>query len=132
MSIASMAIPGCIPESGPGAGTISPGSLFKSQAERAAYQRILDQAKTGPDFKVEKVKVEIFDLSSESEKARYEELWKELLEKSARMEVLVDSRKDLVHRSDGTSYWMKYVEYVEFGDASEKSSDGKDQSSQAH
>jgi hypothetical protein len=29
-------------------------------------------------------------------------------------QVVVETSKDLVHRPDGTSYWMKYVEYVEF------------------
>ena len=126
MSLATMALPGSIPSAGGGMG-ISPGSLFKSADERAAYQRILDQAKTGPDFKIKKVKVEIFDLSDKDQREAYEKLWAELLDKSARMEVIVDHHKDLVHRNDGTSYWMKYVEYVEFCDASEGSStsDGK-------
>ena len=116
MSIASMALPGTIPALGGGSG-INPGSLFSSADEKAAYQRIIEQAKTGPEYKVKKVKVEIFDLSNEDEREKYEKLWSDLLEKSAKLEVLVDHRKDLVHRPDGTSYWMKYVEYVEFDDA---------------
>ena len=51
----------------------------------------------------------------------------ELLEKTARNEVIVEAQKDLVRRKDGTSYWMKYVEYVEFGEASKSNDhDGKD------
>ena len=73
-----------------------------------------------------RVRVETFDLSDPARVEAYERLWKELLEKSGRMEVAVDSRKDLVHRADGTSYWLKYVEYVEFGDASGEGGDGKD------
>ena len=70
-------------------------------------------------YRVRKVKVEIFDLSDKKDVKAYEKLWAELLEKASRMEVVIDHHKDLVHRPDGTSYWMKYVEYVEFGDGSE-------------
>lgn len=80
----------------------------------------------GAGFKVRRVKVETFDLSDPERVRAYESLWAELLEKSGRMEVVVDSRKDLVHRADGTSYWLKYVEYVEFGDADDSAEDGKD------
>ena len=106
---------------------ITPEELFKSGPDKAEYMKILDGTAKDPSFKVGKVCVRIFDLSDEKQVKEYEDLWKDLLEKSARMEVVVDSRKDLVHRSDGTSYWMKYVEYVEFSDAKEdaKSSGGK-------
>ena len=125
MSLASMALPGSIPAAGGGCG-ISPGSLFSSADERAEYQRILDQAKSGPVLKVKKVKVEIFDLSDKDQREAYEKLWAELLEKSSKLEVIVDHRKDLVHRENGTSYWMKYIEYVEFGaDDKTESSNGK-------
>lgn len=129
--IASMALPGRIPVSGQGRG-ITPESLFRNEQEKAAYQRLLDE-KTGrniaPDVKIKKVSVKIFDFSDRGQVEEYEKLWAELLEKTARNEVIVEAQKDLVHRKDGTSYWMKYVEYVEFGDASEENSkDGRGES----
>ena len=94
------------------------------------YQRLLD-ARMGigiaSDIKVSKVSVRIFDFSDQKQVEEYEKLWAELLEKTARNEVVVESQKDLVKIKDGTSYWMKYVEYVEFGDASKSNDqDGKD------
>lgn len=86
------------------------------------YQRLLD-ARMGiglsSDIKVSKVSVRIFDFSDKKQVEEYEKLWAELLEKTARNEVIVEAQKDLVRRKDGTSYWMKYVEYVEFCDANE-------------
>lgn len=127
--IASMALPGRIPVSGSGR-DITPESLFSSPQERAMYQRLLD-ARMGigpaPDVKVNKVSVRIFDFSDKKQVEEYEKLWAELLEKTARNEVIVEAQKDLVRRKDGTSYWMKYVEYVEFGEASKSNDhDGKD------
>lgn len=118
--------------SGNGRGMITPESLFSSSAEKADYQKLIDGSGTGAELKIKKVKVEIFDLSDTEQIKTYEKLWTELLEKASRMEVVVESRKDLVQRQDGTSYWMKYVEYVEFGDASEESekadkANGKDE-----
>lgn len=130
----SMALPGGIPMSGAGRGMITPESLFSSSSEKAAYQKLIDTSGSGAstNLKIKKVKVEIFDFSKSDQVEAYEKLWTALLEKASRMEVVVDSRKDLVQRSDGTSYWMKYVEYVEFGDASEESekaekANGKDE-----
>ena len=127
--IASMALPGRIPVSGSGR-DITPESLFSSPQERAMYQRLID-ARMGigpaPDVKVNKVSVRIFDFSDQKQVEEYEKLWAELLEKTARNEVIVEAQKDLVRRKDGTSYWMKYVEYVEFGEASKSNDhDGKD------
>jgi hypothetical protein len=127
--IASMALPGRIPVAGSGR-DITPESLFSNQQERAMYQRLLD-ARMGiglaPDVKVNKVSVRIFDFSDQNQVEEYENLWAELLEKTARNEVIVEAQKDLVRRKDGTSYWMKYVEYVEFGEASKSNDqDGKD------
>ena len=106
--------------------SISPESLFHN-GEKSEYQNILDGVpnKITSDVVVKKVKVEIFDLSDQEQLRKYEKLWAELLKKAMKMEVVVDSRKDLVHRSDGTSYWMKYVEYVEFGDSANESGNGK-------
>lgn len=122
MSLFSMANPGSIPTYGSGGRVVTPSGLFSSIAERDEYERLIGgSGKRGsvqPEFKVEKVSVRIFDLSDQKQVEEYEKLWAELLEKSARMEVVVESSKDLVHRPDGTSYWMKYVEYVEFGNAS--------------
>lgn len=112
----SLALPGRIPVASPGKDMITPEALFKNQEEREAYRRIIGlggSPKAG--IKIKKVKVEIFDMSDPKQVRKYERLWKELLEKTARMEVAVEARKDLVNRKDGTSYWMKYVEYVEFG-----------------
>lgn len=114
----SIAIPGGIPMSGAGRSMITPESLFSSSAEKAAYQRLIDNAngsKRAEAVKIKKVCVKIFDLSDSKQVKAYEKLWTELLEKASRMEVIVDHHKDLVQRKDGTSYWMKYVEYVEFG-----------------
>lgn len=114
----SIAIPGGIPMSGAGRSMITPDSLFRSSAEKAAYQRLIDNAtgsKSAEAVKIKKVCVKIFDLSDSKQVKAYEKLWTELLEKASRMEVIVDHHKDLVQRKDGTSYWMKYVEYVEFG-----------------
>lgn len=111
--------------SGPGRGMITPESLFSGSAEKAAYQRLIDNATGGKQtesVKIKNVRVRIFDLSNAKQVKEYEKLWTELLEKASRMEVIVDHRKDLVQRKDGTSYWMKYVEYVEFGAASSEDS----------
>lgn len=112
----SIALPGRIPTAGSGRNDITPESLFSSEKERSEYDRILSGSQSDPNFCVKKVRVEIFDLSDKKQVRKYEKLWKELLEKSARMEVVVDSGKNLVQRKDGTSYWMKYVEYVEFSE----------------
>lgn len=99
---------------------VTPAVLFKNEKEKAIYQEILDGKSSKKDFKVRKVKVEVFDLSDESQRKKYEKLWAELLMKVSRMEAVVESSKDLVKRPDGTSYWMKYVEYVEFGEDTSK------------
>lgn len=111
----SAALPGKIPTSGSGASSITPESLFRNSRERSAYEQMLGGTSSGSDFKIKKVKVEIFDMSDEKQVRKYEKLWKDLLEKASRMEVVVEYSKNLVQRPDGTSYWMKYVEYVEFG-----------------
>ena len=46
-SFASIAVPGGIPMSGSGRGMITPESLFSSSAEKAAYQKLLDNAAGG-------------------------------------------------------------------------------------
>lgn len=122
MGIASMALPGSVRTFGVGGTRITPDDLFKGPEERDAYRKIIGAGQAGniaPDVKVKRVCVRIFDLSDKNQAEEYEKLWMELLEKTAKNEVIVDSRKDLVNRKDGTSYWMKYVEYVEFGDASD-------------
>ena len=104
--------------SGAGRSMITPENLFSCSAEKAAYQKLIDNANGGKSaeaVKIKKVCVRIFDLSDSKQVKAYEKLWTELLEKASRMEVIVDHHKDLVQRKDGTSYWMKYVEYVEFG-----------------
>ena len=114
----SIAIPGGIPMSGAGRSMITPENLFSCSAEKAAYQKLIDNSsgfKSAEAVKIKKVCVRIFDLSDSKQVKAYEKLWTELLEKASRMEVIVDHHKDLVQRKDGTSYWMKYVEYVEFG-----------------
>lgn len=128
-AFSSIAVPGRIPVSGSGSGSITPESLFKSKEERSEYSRLLDGFNgtvSNTPVCVNKVKVEIFDLSDPKQVSEYEKLWKRLLEKTYKMEVIVDSRKDLVQRPDGTSYWMKYVEYVEFDVGSEKNQDNKE------
>ena len=112
-AFSDIALPGGIPTSG-GGKSISPDSLFKSASEKALYKRLVDSGGS-KEMKISKVKVEIFDLSDSKQVRRYEKLWKGLLVKASLGEVVVDHHKDLVHRPDGTSYWMKYVEYVEFG-----------------
>ena len=112
--------------SGSGRSMITPESLFSSSAEKAAYQKLIDNSTGGKpteSVKIKKVCVRIFDLSNAKQVKEYEKLWTELLEKASRMEVIVDHHKDLVQRKDGTSYWMKYVEYVEFGAASSEDSE---------
>lgn len=124
-AFSDIALPGRIPVAGSGSGMVTPESLFTSQAEKNFYQHLLDRAgaiQKTPNFKC--VKVKIFDLSDAKQVASYEKLQLELLNKIARMEAVVDERTDLVHRADGTSYWMKYVEYTEFGD-SEEAKDNK-------
>jgi len=121
------ALPGRIPTSGSGSSTITPDALFKNEAEKAMYRNILDGAgkSTSRAFKVKKVKVEIFDLSDSAQRRKYEKLWAELLVKVSKLEAVVEQSKDLVRRPDGTSYWMKYVEYVEFGEDTSKSKESK-------
>lgn len=121
------ALPGRIPTSGSGSSMITPDVLFKNEAEKALYRDILDGAgkSTSRAFKVKKVKVEIFDLSDSAQRRKYEKLWAELLVKVSKLEAVVEQSKDLVRRPDGTSYWMKYVEYVEFGEDTSKSKESK-------
>lgn len=113
-----IALPGSITTAG-GGKSITPESIFTSSEEKAKYKRLIEQGRPGTPIRIKKVKVEIFDLSDKKDVKAYEKLWADLLEKASRMEVVIDHHKDLVHRPDGTSYWMKYVEYVEFGDGSE-------------
>ena len=120
-AFSSIAIAGKIPAVGTGK-RIRPEDLFSGEFERAKYKRLIEGvngAGIAPDVRINKVCVRIFDFSDKAQVKEYEKLWKELLEKTSRNEVIVESQKDLVRRSDGTSYWMKYVEYVEFGDASD-------------
>lgn len=121
------ALPGKIPTSGAGADMVTPAVLFKNEAEKAMYQQILNGDKISPSksFKVKKVKVEVFDLSDEVQRRKYEKLWAELLVKVSKLEAVVEASKDLVKRPDGTSYWMKYVEYVEFGEDTSKAKGDK-------
>ena len=111
------AMPGRMPTSGSGKDAATPESLFRSAKDRSAYEKLLEKHDGRESFKIKKVKVEIFDMSDEKQVRKYEKLWKELLEKASRMEVVVDYSKNLVQRPDGTSYWLKYVEYVEFGES---------------
>lgn len=124
-----VALPGKIPTAGSGAKMVSPENLFKDAAQKAMYQMILDGAgrKGGVvSGKIKKVKVEIFDMSNANERKKYEKLWMELLVKAAKNEVLVEHSKDLVKRPDGTSYWMKYVEYVEYESGQPLKKEGED------
>lgn len=121
-SISSMALPGRIPTVGLG-GMITPDSLFGRGGDMPGSQRL--DGSPAPGIKVKKVKVAVFDLSDKKQVRAYEKLWAYLLEKTAKMEVVVDHHKDLVHRPDGTSYWMKYVEYVEFGEPEDCDDDKK-------
>lgn len=118
----SVANPGKIPTSGEGR-SISPDDLFFGKKGRSEYQKIIDASPSQSiktDFNVKKVKVRIFDLSDDRQRKAYEKLWSELLVRSSKMEVIVEASRDLVKRPDGTSYWMKYVEYVELGDESRR------------
>lgn len=126
-AFSDIALPGRVPVSGSGRGMVTPETLFGSKAEKDVYQRLLDRATgVGHDpigFKC--VKVKIFDMSDQKQVNAYEKLWLKLLNKIARMEAVVDARTDLVHRADGTSYWMKYVEYTEFDNGEEISSNDR-------
>lgn len=109
---ANIARPGGVPTIGGGRG-ITPESLFKSTSERAKYERML--ASSGSNgLAIKRVAVRIFDLSDSRQCKAYEKLWAKLLVMVSQGQAVVESSKDLVHRPDGTSYWMKYVEYVEF------------------
>lgn len=111
---AGIALPGSLPTVGKGK-NITPDMLFRTNAEKKKYERILDAAGSLNTLEIKKVEVRIFDLSDNKQRKDYEKLWAKLLPMVAKGEVVVDHSKDLVHRPDGTSYWMKYVEYVEFG-----------------
>lgn len=77
-----VALPGRIPTAGSGASMVSPESLFKNAQEKAMYQMIMNGAgrKSGIlSGKIKKVRVEIFDLSDETQRKKYEKLWEELL-----------------------------------------------------
>ena len=125
-AFSDIGLPGRMPVDGSGRGMITPEKLFSSKAEKDFYKRFLDNASNDQQAtKFKRVKVEIFDLSDAKQVAAYEKLWLKLLNKIANMEAVVDQRTDLVHRADGTSYWMKYVEYVEFGCLDDVSSNDK-------
>lgn len=114
MSIFSMANPG--------------GGNLKPYGDKAAVDSLFSGGKgrldgsVGSDIEmfmsgranIKCVKVHIFNLSDASERSEYEKLWADLLKKMSCGSVVVDSHSDLVKDKDGTSYWMKYVEYVEF------------------
>lgn len=110
---AGIALPGSVHTVGKGK-NITPDMLFRTNAEKKKYERILDAAGSLNTLEIKKVEVRIFDLSDDKQRKDYEKLWAKLLPMVAKGEVVVDHSKDLVHRPDGTSYWMKYVEYVEF------------------
>lgn len=122
-----MALPGKIPSAGSGRNQVVPENLFKNNEEKDLFQKMIDGVTGGRNqVAFKSVNVKIFDLSDPKQLASYEKLWLSLLDKLGRGEVVVDTRKDLVHRADGTSYWMKYVEYAEFGASREDSEkDGK-------
>jgi hypothetical protein len=109
---ANIARPGGIPTIG-GGKDITPDSLRTSAAGRSKYEQLLSSS-VRHGLNVKKVCVRIFDLSNDKQCRKYEKLWAELLLKVSKGQVVVETSKDLVHRPDGTSYWMKYVEYVEF------------------
>jgi hypothetical protein len=109
---ANIARPGGIPTIG-GGKDITPDSIFKNASERSRYEKLLSSS-VQHGLNVKKVSVRIFDLSNDKQCRKYEKLWAELLLKVSKGQVVVETSKDLVHRPDGTSYWMKYVEYVEF------------------
>ena len=111
--LASIALPGTVPTAGLGRG-ITPGMLFRSNAEKSRYEQVLNAVGSFKPMEIKKVEVRIFDLSDGKQRKDYEKLWARLLPMVARGEAVVDHSKDLLHRPDGTSYWMKYVEYVEF------------------
>lgn len=74
---------------------------------------------------ISSVKVRIFDLSDDKQRNEYEVLWADLLVRMSEGKVVVETHSDLVKHPDGTSYWMKYIEYVEF-EGSSPSVDGKE------
>lgn len=115
---ANIARPGGIPTVG-GGRNIMPEMLFKNGAERAKYEQILTSSvKSG--LAIKNVSVKIFDLSDKKQCKDYEKLWAKLLVMVSKGQAVVETSKDLVHRQDGTSYWMKYVEYVEFDTGKER------------
>lgn len=125
-AFSNIGLPGRMPVDGSGRGMVTPEKLFSGKVEKDFYKRLLDNASNEQyATKFKRVKVKIFDLSDAKQVADYEKLWLKLLNKIANMEAVVDQRTDLVRRADGTSYWMKYVEYVEFGDPDDGSSNDK-------
>ena len=113
---ADVALPGRMPTAGSGAKDTTAEKLFMGSMMRRA---------SDSGLRVKKVKVAIFDLSDDKQRHAYERLWSALLSKVASGRAVVDHSKDLVRRADGTSYWLKYVEYVEF-DYDPKTRTGKD------
>lgn len=120
---ADIAKPGGIPTIG-GGKNITPESLFRNAAERSKYEQLLSSSVQN-GINIKKVSVQIFDLSDIKQCKKYEKLWAELLVKVSKGKVVVETSKDLVHRPDGTSYWMKYVEYVEFETSAVAGNDGR-------
>lgn len=132
-SFAGIALPGGIPTAGSGSKGVTPESLFRDKSERDRYRMILENGQAfgaaAQDMKVKSIKVRTFDLSDREQADEYEELMADLINRSYMAEVIVfDSRKDLVSRGDGTSYWLKYVEYAEMdvgnGKDSERTAEG--------
>lgn len=117
----------------PTRGSVSAKDLFSDYASLTRCRQLVAGTQEGEALaslsgkvKIEKYKVETFDLSDQAQREAYEKLWVELFEMVSNGEAFVDARKDLVHRPDGTSYWLKYVEYATFKmkDA-EKDKEGK-------
>lgn len=59
--------------------------------------------------------VEVFDLMEKDDRARYTKLYKDLapLVKAGKVFMTVNSREVLT-RSDGSTGWFKYLEWIEF------------------
>ena len=69
----------------------------------------------GKDVVVSGVNVRVFDLLDEKERAELEHVEKELLNKMyLGVITLSANRTDIFHRPDGSTTWMRLLEWVEY------------------
>lgn len=68
------------------------------------------------DVVIANVKIEVFDLLDPEERKRCQEVEKDLLTKAYAGAITISCNKtEMMHRKDGSSTWMRLIQWVEYG-----------------